>query len=183
MTGRFVCERCGTSFDGDDARCPKCLRKSSVRDTQARGAPSEAMRLASGDLSQTSTARRGSALMLAVGFSTAIAIAISLAWPGLVGYGIGLPSSIGASVSAGTFLYAALRDDTDAPWRAFARRCGLGLGLGLWAFVSGTFALVSTGGLSAGLSLLIGAVVFASGIIVVLRWTQPKEEAPSGKWR
>jgi len=25
--------------------------------------------------------------------------------------------------------------------------------------------------------------VFASGIIVVLRWTQPKEEAPSGKWR
>ena len=38
MTGRYHCERCDHDFDSDDARCPQCLRKSTVVDRDAMAA-------------------------------------------------------------------------------------------------------------------------------------------------
>lgn len=36
MKGRFYCERCDHDFDGEEARCPRCLRKSTVVDRRAQ---------------------------------------------------------------------------------------------------------------------------------------------------
>lgn len=188
MSGRYVCERCGP-FESDDARCPKCLRKSSVREAGERtSASDDAARLARGESATSPAGRRATALVIAVALSALLASGVSLAWGGLGEARV--PAVVATVLGAIVWLRAALRDAPGEarPWAAFARHCAVGLGLALWAFVSGVLALATTADYSAPFTAAMGVVVFLGGVVPVLRWMQAREArdeapAPSGKWR
>jgi uncharacterized membrane protein len=181
-SGRFVCDRCETTFDDASGRCPTCLRKSSVR--EARLSASEAARLAAGDHSQTSAARRATALWVAIALTAALAVVLSLAWAWLSATHLSAPALVAAAVAAAAFVASAVREH--AGWADFARRCGIGAAVAAWAFVSGTIALVTTAGLSVAFTLTIAVVTFVGGLVPVLQWLRARDEdpaRPSGKWR
>ncbi len=188
MSERFVCERCGQAFESAEARCPKCLRKSSVREASERASSPEALRLASGDRTQTSEGRRASALIVAIAGSAALAALLMLAWVQLERLSVLVPALIACTIAALAWIRAALTEGNEAarPWAAFALRCAVGLGLGAWAFVAGVIAIATTAGLSNAFTAAIGGLLFVGGVIPVLRWMKRAEEAPTrppGKWR
>ena len=180
---RFVCDRCKTTWDEGEARCPQCLRKTSVR-TLDRESSSEAMRLASGDQSQTEGARRATALLIAVAASVVTGIAVSLAWPTLTSLSLRGPAAFAWVVAGASWIGAAL---VGVPsWRVFWRRCGVAAALGTWAFVSATLAVASASDLSGPFTVGLVAVSFAAGVIGCLWWMRSREEpekTSSGKWR
>lgn len=187
MSERFFCERCGQDFESVEARCPKCLRKSSVRSKSAPASLSEAARLATGDHAPTSTGRRAAAFVVAIAMSAVLAALVMLAWNAFVRSGTVIPTIVAALVASAVWIRAALVDlEQEArPWLAFAKRCAIGLGLGVWAFVCGILALLAGSDLSVPFALAIGVVLFLGGVVPVLRWMQQAEEPkpPSGKWR
>lgn len=188
MTERFVCARCGQEFESAEARCPKCLRKSTVQAKSGRGSASEIALLAQGDHSQSSAGRRAIALVAALTLSAGLGALVLLAWSRLVAAGIVVPTLAACAVSCALWIRAALIDgESDVRrWAAFGRRCALGAGLGVWALVAFVTALLATRGLSAFFAIGLGVVLFFGGVLPVLRWMQQKEEPAkpqSGKWR
>jgi hypothetical protein len=180
---RFVCDRCKTTWDEGEARCPRCLRKTSVR-TLDRESSSEAARLASGDQSQTEGARRATALLVAIAANVASGIAVSLAWPTLTSLALVGPAAFAWAVAGASWIGAAV---VGVPsWAVFGRRCAIAAALGAWAFVSTTLALVSSSDLSAPFTVGLAAISFGAGVVGCLWWMRSRDEPdepPSGKWR
>jgi hypothetical protein len=188
MAERFVCERCGQAFESSEARCPKCLRKSSVRGAAERGGSSEALQLAAGDHRPTSEARRATALVSSIVGCAALCAPLMLAWTPLVALRIVVPAIVGAVVAGLAWIRGALVTGPDErSWAPFASRAGVGLALGMWAFGSGVIAVGTTSDLSVVFTLAIGVLVFFGGVIPVLGWLRQREDdAPPptpGKWR
>ncbi len=172
MSARYVCDRCGHAFESGDARCPRCLRKSSVRAEGERASSSEAARLAAGDHSQSDTARRGTALVVAIGLCALVLALGALAWPTLAQAGLRIPTLAAAAVAVPLWIHAALTTKT---WRAFAVRAALGAGLSAWAAACALLAIVS-GAPSAVFTGAVGVCLFAGGIVMVLMWLRRGEE-------
>jgi hypothetical protein len=169
MSERFFCERCAQDFESVEARCPKCLRKSSVQAKGARTSTSEAARLAAGDHTLTSSGRRAAALVTAIALSAALGAMVLLVWSPLTRSGTAVPAIVAALVASGLWIRAALLDlETDArPWVAFAKRCATGAGLGVWAFVCGILALLAGSDLSVPFAVAIGVLLFFGGVVPV----------------
>ncbi len=180
--GRFVCDRCKTTWEGSEARCPNCLRKSSVRTLDRES--SETARLASGDQSQTEGARRGTALLIAVALNLASGIAMSLVWARITVLPLRGPTVFACIVAGASWIGAAL---VGVPsWSVFLRRCALAIALGVWAFVSTTLAVASASDLSVPFTVGLAGVAFGAGVIGWLWWKRGPEEPEkpsSGKWR
>lgn len=122
----------------------------------------------------------------AVALSAALGALVMLAWHWLDARGAALPPLVGWALASMAWVRAALLDrEGERPWRAFVKRCAIGLGLGVWALVSAVISLVSTSDLSALFTAAVGVAIFFGGIIPVLRWMQQREEAKpkAGKWR
>jgi hypothetical protein len=182
---RYVCDRCGTTFDAPAARCPKCLRKSTVRETSERSS-TDAVRLAAGDQSQSPAARRATALFAAVVLSALPAFAIAQSWRTLVAFELTWPAIAAACIAAGAFVWTALGLTVSDRWASFASRCAVGAAIAVWAFFSGALALSMTDGISVGITLIAAVVLFGGGVVGVLRWLEARDKTPApptGKWR
>lgn len=177
---RYACERCGAAFESDDARCPTCLRKSSVR-AVLDSDDAEAMQLARGEQTPKLRARA-----LAIG--AALVIATLLTELAMRALEVFSPSSVGAAWSVATcaLFWAALTTEPTRPWTSFARGTAIALLLGAWAFVSTALARAMGGGLSLLFTLVLAVCVFSGAVVPWLLWArrrEPETKPSPGKWR
>lgn len=120
---------------------------------------------------------------MAIAGTAGIGLALAFGWSSLDQEALALPALVGAATTASAWIASAL---TPGGWGAIGKRFAASTGLGGWALVSALLAEAS-GSASVPFMVLVGAVLFAGGVVPVLAWLRRREEGPTerpaGKWR
>lgn len=187
----FVCDRCALSFDAAEPRCPKCLRKSTVRPEGA--APLAAEAPPPEEAAGVPLGLRLTFLLAACAEWVAVAGVLVWAWDGLERVHLDVPAALSLLFGAATSIRLAARMEADAerPWVSFAKWTGGATLAAIWLFVSSTLALAMTRELSWMLSVIVALGIFFAGAVPAFTWAVRREmeaeraAAPpaTGKWR
>jgi hypothetical protein len=170
----FVCDRCALTFDAAEPRCPKCLRKSTVR---AEGAPRPSTELAADEATGVPLGLRITFLLAACAQWVAIAGVLVWAWEGLARVHLDVPAALSFLFGAGTSIRLAGRMEADAarPWRSFAKWTGGATLAALWLFVSSVLALAMTRELSWVVAVIVALGIFFAGAVPAFTWALRRE--------
>lgn len=190
--GAFVCDGCKRDFESEEARCPECLRKSTVREAKAWVSETEA--LAASD--EEPSSRMGLQLGL-IGLSLVVSLvllAMYLSFDHTLSVLRGeYPAVIGLVMGSIVSLRMAPRFaiEDDHPLRAYAKWMGIaalvgtsvtiaGL-LGTWMFADTSVALAVV----VAVVLWLGAAIpaFNYGVRAVIAREKASPARPAGKWR
>lgn len=188
----FHCSGCKRDFDAEEARCPKCLRKSTVRArsrelseadalASSEGSPSERPGLYLGLIGLSLVLSLGLLGMYASSFRTLTLLRAE--WPAAIGLLLG-------SVVSLRFAPRAAIDDP-RPLLAYARWIGLAALVGSSVMIAGLFATWMLADVSIVLTILFGVVLWLAAAVPAfsygLRALTAREGAieprPPGKWR
>ena len=185
----LVCDRCQEAFDGNDGRCPKCMRKSAVRQRSSEP-QTEAEALASGDGEpSTRTGLQFAFVGLSVVLSMVLGALTSSSMPDLARIGCEVPAAIGALATALVSIGVAprLAIDEPHPWRTYLAWLGISGLTGASVSLAGLLAVLMVSDLAPVFTALVAVVLWLAMAIPAIGYARRRETVsvarPSGKWR
>ncbi len=187
----FACDRCNREFEADEPRCPKCLRRTSVR---TLGSEKEAAALAAKE--EEATWRPGLFVAL-LGLSLVISLSLLAVYLGSIDtlalLQAEVPAAVGLALGSIVSLRMAPRFAVEDahPLLTYLRWLGVAALVGTSVTVAGVLAALMVADVSPFLAVLLGIALWLGVALPAFKFgldrTVARERAPgasgTGKWR